>query len=219
VKAQQPHPHSRPTQCELVCAHEPHTDNPRTTVHGTERGPKAVANPGKQHVNTCDGPLRLACLLAAALMILLGVALAGPARRQHLDIKLTLVHCTNSSPVCLLTISNRSRAVVICQSFYSIGVLTNSVWVSRSRTEPGAAPGPFLPNQVYQDTIRLPPRAEATRVDQECECLPGPAESSAALWKGRAPWILAYRIFGTRTETNPSPTLLIAPPASPTNGA
>jgi len=160
---------------------------------------------------------RIIVAIVIALVIGTVVAIAFAAVRlrndRHLEIRVTLSHYNSKSePVCSVTFSNVSNAVIVCGAWFEIDFVTNGVWASRSYSEPGGVEGPFLPHQLSRKKFVLPTTATAVRVRQRYESLPHLVEDIAAMPGGQASWKLAYKAVRKRTKTDCSDVVPIARP-------
>jgi hypothetical protein len=161
--------------------------------------------------------------LAVAVAIgLLGIVLATSGAslryRKHLDIRVTLSHYNaKSQPVCLVTFSNVSNAVILCFGDFEIDFVTNGVWASMSYSEPGGVAGPFPPRQLSRKKVVLPTNTTFVRVKQGYEQVPSWVERIAAILGGEVSWRVAYAVFKKAKSVDCSGILTIAPPAGSTN--
>jgi hypothetical protein len=140
---------------------------------------------------------------------------ADTSQKNHLDIKIRFSHYdAKAQPVCLVTFSNASGALIVCASYFEIDFMTNGIWTSTSYSEPGGVAGPFLPYQLSQKTIVLPTNTTLLRVKQTYECLPVWVESIASKVGGRKSWKGAYTLFKKSTKTDDSDVYVIPSPPS-----
>jgi hypothetical protein len=163
------------------------------------------------------GTLIIAVLGAVAS----AVFLTRPRHRAHLEINLTLLHYNEASqPVCSVTFSNLSRAVIVCPADFAVDFRTNGVWARTYYSEPGGAAGPFLPHQVSRKRFVLPRSTTAIQVKQDYQCLPHWVERAVAIPGGNTPWKLGYAAFQTITNIDCSDVLIIGmpPPVTSTSG-